>query len=859
MDSEQVIQDLARRFSAPLPEFYRRRIIFWYDEEREFEDQLDGFELPGVKLARLTGTNTFSVKKLLSADDADSDFLVYQPFGYDDPEEDWLLDVKLYSEEFRADLLSIWMEEMHIAAAPALRKTAREYRKFFGEKRRRAKVAALAEGGGPSSPSALHLAVMAALSAAPANPGAVIRAVLSAGPPLLGEFAKYGADKAFWTMVRQGTGYHEEAPALDRLAAHILLTASTRTMPALPGLEAFISTPHQSYCYDFISDWLHSGGSGALYELARSVEEELRLPQRLEGLRTADIEDTECFPCVNACILKRLMGDVAEHLVDVESITALVEKRRAFVWYDTVRHYFEGLLQIAHMWAFYKEHAAGFHMAEPHKVWKEYTDTYYKMDACYRQFHLNFIRSLDMPDPALDDLFKRDAEVVEGLYKRWFLGELGRSWTAVCADDLREYGKIQGVSQQTDFYREYVKGAGSRIFVIISDALRYETAASLWEQLSRETQARVELSSMQGVFPTITKFGMAALLPHKELAAAEKNGRLCVLADGLPTEGSAYRDKLLKRANPGSVALLAEDMVKARREERSEWVKGKNVVYIYHNVIDEASHTADTAVFPACEGAIQQIKNLVGMIVNNFGGTNIVITADHGFLYTYSPLSEDDKTDTAGFHGFDVEYGRRYAVTRAGAEPEYLLPVKFLEGKTDYQAFTPRESVRIKMSGGGLNFVHGGVSLQEMVVPVISYHFLRNDSKEYRHNRGRYDTKPVSIGLLSVSRKISNMTFALSFYQKEAVSENREKASYLLYFADSSGRQISGTQKIIADRTSREGQERTFRCTFNLKPLPFHSTEVYYLVIADEGGAAPPQREEFQIDIASAVDEVNFF
>ena len=81
-------------------------------------------------------------------------------------------------------------------------------------------------------------------------------------------------------------------------------------------------------------------------------------------------------------------------------------------------------------------------------------------------------------------------------------------------------------------------------------------------------------------------------------------------------------------------------MVKARREERSEWVKGKNVVYIYHNMIDEASHTADTAVFPACEGAIQQIKNLVGMIVNNFGGTNIVITADHGFLYTYSPLDE---------------------------------------------------------------------------------------------------------------------------------------------------------------------------------------------------------------------------
>ena len=50
-----------------------------------------------------------------------------------------------------------------------------------------------------------------------------------------------------------------------------------------------------------------------------------------------------------------------------------------------------------------------------------------------------------------------------------------------------------------------------------SDALRYEVAASLAEQLRRETQADVKLQDVQGIFPTITKFGMAALLPHKEL------------------------------------------------------------------------------------------------------------------------------------------------------------------------------------------------------------------------------------------------------------------------------------------------------------------------------------------------------
>lgn len=70
-----------------------------------------------------------------------------------------------------------------------------------------------------------------------------------------------------------------------------------------------------------------------------------------------------------------------------------------------------------------------------------------------------------------------------------------------------------------------------------------------------------------------------------------------------------------------------------------------DIVYIYHDKVDEASHTSDSAVFPACDDAIAEIKNLIRIIVNEFGGTNVIVTADHGFLYTYSPLSEDDKVD----------------------------------------------------------------------------------------------------------------------------------------------------------------------------------------------------------------------
>ena len=45
MDLETIIRDLNKRFAAPLPEFYKRRIIFWYDEDREFEDKLDDIQI----------------------------------------------------------------------------------------------------------------------------------------------------------------------------------------------------------------------------------------------------------------------------------------------------------------------------------------------------------------------------------------------------------------------------------------------------------------------------------------------------------------------------------------------------------------------------------------------------------------------------------------------------------------------------------------------------------------------------------------------------------------------------------------------------------------------------------------------
>jgi len=862
-DSEKVIQELNRRFAQPLPEFYDRRIIFWYDEDREFEDKIAEIELADAKIIVLTGSNNFDVKKLLSSDDKTSNYCIYCPISYPDT-ENWLLPVQLYSEEFRADLVSMWMEEMQIENTANLRKAVKDYRSFFKAKAHRTKIATLNQK--IEKPVQLHKAVMAVLCGVKdTNPNLLIRTVLMAGTEqennsTYQSFVKFGADKEFWQMVAQVSGYREEEPDLGRMSCHMLMTAATRTMRIenFAGLDRFISTPHQSYCYDFVSEWIHSGKAETLYSIARSTEEELRLPARFSKLSVEDLADTEIFPCVDECILAKLMTDITDNIINVDEIACIVEKRRTLLWYERTENFYVGILEVAHMQQFFLDHSAGFHTIEAHKVWKEYTQDYYRMDTYYRRFHLAFQKSLNASNPLLDDLFKHVADSVEALYANWFLGGLGENWSNAAADNLAQYGKVLEVAQQRDFYRSHVANADTRVFVIISDAMRYEVAASLAEELRRETQANVKLESCEAIFPTVTKYGMAALLPHKQLTAElNAKGEINVLADGSATDAN-YREAILKKADGASVALQYKNIIGLPRAERSALVKGMNVVYIYHNTIDHMGHNDETRVFASCEDTITELKNMVRIITNEFSGTRIFITSDHGFLYTYKPLTEDSKLDKSTESSEEVEVDRRYMITKKGAKPEYLLPVKFMDD-TQFDAFAPRENIRIKKKGGGMNFVHGGISLQEMVVPVIDYHFIRSDSAKYKKNRQKYDTKPVTLSLLSSTHKISNMNFSLNFYQKEAVSDNHEAATYILYFVDSEGTQISDTQRIIADKTSVNNQERTYRVGFNLKSRKYDNKETYYLVIADESGLQMPQREEFTIDIAFAFDDFDFF
>lgn len=282
------------------------------------------------------------------------------------------------------------------------------------------------------------------------------------------------------------------------------------------------------------------------------------------------------------------------------------------------------------------------------------------------------------------------------------------------------------------------------------------------------------------------------------------------------------------------------------------------MIYIYHDTIDEAGHADNDSLFTACDIAIKEIKNLMRIVINDFGGSKIFITSDHGFLYTYDGLSEADKIDREIDETQIIEYGRRYMLTENSAKLDYLLPVNFLAGKTPYMGFTPRENIRIKLKGSGVNFVHGGISPQEIVVPLIKYHYLRNESKIYQSNKAKYDIKHVTLKLLSSMREINNMSFSLNFYQSESVSYNYQASCYKLYFIDNENNIISDTQNILVDRTSLKEQERIFKCKFNLKPQNYANSKLYYLIIINKDTNSKT-KEEFQINIPFILDDVDFF
>ena len=88
-----------------------------------------------------------------------------------------------------------------------------------------------------------------------------------------------------------------------------------------------------------------------------------------------------------------------------------------------------------------------------------------------------------------------------------------------------------------------------------------------------------------------------------------------------------------------------------------------------------------------------------------------------------------------------------------------------------FEGFAPRENVHSSGPGGTNNYVHGGMSLQELCVPVIGFWRARSGSKDF------VDTRAATLRVLSEGRRVTNSLFSVNLIQKNLSKARSCRAS----------------------------------------------------------------------------------
>ncbi len=129
-------------------------------------------------------------------------------------------------------------------------------------------------------------------------------------------------------------------------------------------------------------------------------------------------------------------------------------------------------------------------------------------------------------------------------------------------------------------------------------------------------------------------------------------------------------------------------------------------------------------------------------------------------------------------------------------------------GNYDERTITmPLTSNVFKAQGGGQNFVHGGSSPQEIIIPVI----------EIKTTRGAVEVEKVKISLISMISKITSLLLSLDFVQQEPVSDIIKPATYKIRFIDKDGELISNEEIYVAKSKSKNSSDRIFNLKFRLR------------------------------------------
>lgn len=818
---EEIVGRLAALFEDRRAEGEGPVAVVWHDPERSFEDVVGSVELPGVTVLCEEEDHLFELKRRLNDDLADRDVLIWRPRERN-LEGDWIADVEAGAVSFSADAVSMILQDLGAADTRELRDFVRAHGKALAAKTTAKRLKRIA--GSYGSAQELELALVAALLGAGVEPEAssIVRTLLVADDEglekVIGKLKRSAMDDALRRLVGEWTGYTGDLADTGALGRRVLTGALAAALGANASAEmAAAVTPDQAAMdMDIFRQWVASGDDIDVLEDLVDRLSGADVRTLLEGLSNDPLLNVDVLPMVDELLLNRAFATVLAGTDDFRNLEHLVQTRQGTAWYGRFEGYYSVLAAIAAMLAWWRENPGFAEVADAATVWKRYTETLWRMDGLYRRLISRAAKtSLEYVD-AVDDLCRDAVHLMEARYKEEFLVPLDKRWMAAAGKDFESRGYVDGIDRSCHFFLPG-DADDKRRCVVISDALRYEVAQELADRVDRETLSKADRGAMQAQFPTVTSVNMSALLPHTSFAFVEDGeDGFKVLVDGVQAKNRGLWQNVLRVSCPTGVCVSYDSYMSLGRDGRKELVGDAKVVYVYHNTIDATGDHAATEndAFQACDRAVDELFALVKLLGSYYPSAKITVTADHGFLYTREPLDSADSVPVSEVvEGTVVESGRRYAVAEKPMEATQLQHVN-LDHLSDGRlvGLTPHGCVRFAQPGAGGNFVHGGLSLQELCVPRLTVTARRRGSK------GAQEATAARLELVKPFDIMSNTIVNLQLRQTEAVGPKVRPATYEVYVVDAAHAPITDVCTVVADRESDEPCDRTLAARITLRP-----------------------------------------
>lgn len=771
--------------------FESERIVFWFDAEQEFSDVFQQLELPGVEKICPLGYE-LGVKYRVLHQSPKKKFLLYLGAPPPPDEQNWLLDLQLASGEFQADQVSLMVSELGLD--PHLSSVVEEHVSFFKAKGRRDTLRKLLETN--ESPDSLRTKMCAVCTNASPRLESILEKLLEGFSPGedpeagegMEELRKFGLDRFFWHRMQTSFGYASSPPRL--LDFLVLLFRQGLVGEDAPSLSRDALVFLDSWKKDRTRENSFRGFAGKFEKL-------LNVEKRLENSDYREWLPCDTFHAIDRHILFSLCQGLSKRTLPLGEVSRVVQARGGTHWFSLFSHFYLFLENVA---AFFRQmDELDLHVESLADGVGKYVSSWYRVDQLARRvvFHFHQAKRHEM----LEGLF----EEVQRRYVNDFLRKLGEKWQVHVEKATR--WEAGDVPLQRHFFFRWVRpflDEKHKVCVIVSDGLRYELAQQLCERIGQMDRHESNLEHALGVLPSYTQLGMAALLPGKQLAI-HSDAMASVWVDGQNSAGTENRRKILDCVpNVRATALQAEVFLSLKSDECRALVRDHDVLYIFQNRIDAEGDNRNTEgeVFEAAEKAIKELEQLVKKCTSA-NANNVLVTADHGFLYQDSPLQQGDFVGDASFSAGQSEgiyRDRRFVIGERLASQAGLVdfcPEK-LGIAPGIQVQIPRSTLRLRLSGSGSRYVHGGATLQEVVVPVLKV------NKKRQSDRSQVDVEILK----GTESSITSGQLSVRFYQAQPVSAKVGPRTLRIALYTSRGVLISNQQQKCFDSHSESARDR---------------------------------------------------